>query len=239
MSSIDKVVIGEKLRKIRSSRGFTQTELANKLEVKQQTVQQIEGGKIFPTIEIMEKITNIFCISFEDLLLTGDSEMLRSSFPSTGGAGVVSADTEMPNHKQADDIAVTRVSLDFVGGSAHNFLEQQQYVEEVLYLPKNWGIQQGDFAVNTVGESMYPYIIQGDTLILREVKDNIQNLILNKAYAFATEDQLAVKIIKKSAENSQKNLSFHSYNETAYPAFDLPKSAIKHVFKIIKVFGSR
>ncbi len=200
------------------SNGYLNTTFQRKSDIGSEKLQTIVGK--FPDVN-------------PEWLLTGRGEMLRSSYPSTEGVGVVST------NKQADDIAVTRVSLDFVGGSAHNFLEQQQYVEEILYLPKNWGIQQGDFAVNTVGESMYPYIIQGDTLILREVKDNIQNLILNKAYAFATEDQLAVKIIKKSAENSQKNLSFHSYNETTYPAFDLPKSAIKHVFKIIKVFGSR
>ncbi|MGL4347370.1 MAG: helix-turn-helix domain-containing protein [Chitinophagaceae bacterium] len=66
---IDKVKIGENIRKIRHYQRISQTIFAEKLGVKYQTISQIEKGQIAPSIEILLKISSNFRISIESLLL--------------------------------------------------------------------------------------------------------------------------------------------------------------------------
>ena len=58
----------EKVRTIRKSKGLKQSDLADMLEVKRSTVGKWETGDNRPTLEVLERMADLFEISIDDLL---------------------------------------------------------------------------------------------------------------------------------------------------------------------------
>ncbi len=63
-----KLNFAENLRKLRRGRGFTQEELAEKLDVSFQTVSRWETGVVYPDIELLPVIADLFEIRVDELL---------------------------------------------------------------------------------------------------------------------------------------------------------------------------
>ena len=55
-----KELLGARIREIRKSRGMTQEQLAEIINVEQKHVSRIEVGKSYPTIDRLEKIAEAF-----------------------------------------------------------------------------------------------------------------------------------------------------------------------------------
>jgi putative transcriptional regulator len=55
------------LRHLREDKGWTQGELADRLEVSRQTVNAIETGKYDPSLPLAFKIANLFKAKIEDI----------------------------------------------------------------------------------------------------------------------------------------------------------------------------
>ena len=62
-----KILLGERIRELRKSRGFTQEQFAELIEVEQKHVSRIELGKSFPTIERLEKISLALNVTLRDI----------------------------------------------------------------------------------------------------------------------------------------------------------------------------
>jgi transcriptional regulator with XRE-family HTH domain len=60
--------IGEKLRVIRKSKGFTQEGLANDMDIDYSQINRMELGKVNFTISMLSKIANHLDIPLEELL---------------------------------------------------------------------------------------------------------------------------------------------------------------------------
>lgn len=60
--------IGKRLAEIRKNRNFKQTDLAEKLNVSQQVISNIERGVTTPDIEQLKKFADIYNISLDDLV---------------------------------------------------------------------------------------------------------------------------------------------------------------------------
>lgn len=58
-----------KLEEIRKENGYTQEELAEKLEVSRQTINSLEKGKYNPSIILAFKIAKFFNLSIEDIFI--------------------------------------------------------------------------------------------------------------------------------------------------------------------------
>ena len=65
---MDKIIIGKFIAEQRKQRGYTQKELAERLNVTDKAVSKWETGKGYPDIEILEKLSEIFCVSINDIL---------------------------------------------------------------------------------------------------------------------------------------------------------------------------
>jgi len=75
-----KELLGARIKEIRKSRGMTQEQLAEMIDVEQKHVSRIESGKNFPTIDRLEKIAatlNVPLMGFFDFLhLEEDDEVI-------------------------------------------------------------------------------------------------------------------------------------------------------------------
>jgi len=60
--------LGENLKKIRTKKNITQTELAETLKVDKSFVSNIENGKTNPTLATIVKIANAVGVSLDELL---------------------------------------------------------------------------------------------------------------------------------------------------------------------------
>ena len=59
------------LRRLRDGKGWTQGELADRLEVSRQTVNAIETEKYDPSLPLAFKIAALFKASIEDIFVPG------------------------------------------------------------------------------------------------------------------------------------------------------------------------
>ena len=61
-----------RLRVLRAERGWSQADLAERLEVSRQSVNAIETGKYDPSLPLAFKIARTFAASIEDIFASAD-----------------------------------------------------------------------------------------------------------------------------------------------------------------------
>ncbi len=66
MDSIRKL-LGDRIRKLRKSKGWSQEELANRAYINRSFMGEIERGEASATVDSLEKITNALEITLEEL----------------------------------------------------------------------------------------------------------------------------------------------------------------------------
>ena len=72
-------MLHEKIRRLRTAHGITQVELAHRLGVSKQSVSNWESNTIQPSIELMEKIADLFGVTTDYLLGREDLQVLDVS----------------------------------------------------------------------------------------------------------------------------------------------------------------
>ena len=61
--------MNNRLRELRDARGWSQGELAERLEVSRQTVNALETGKYDPSLPLAFRIARLFACRIEDVFL--------------------------------------------------------------------------------------------------------------------------------------------------------------------------
>lgn len=74
--------IGQELKDARVHSGLTQEVVAEKINVSRQTISNWENEKSYPDIISVIELSNLYCISLDDLL-KGDSKMIEHLEEST------------------------------------------------------------------------------------------------------------------------------------------------------------
>lgn len=67
-----KMIFSEKLQLLRKSKGFTQEELAERLDVSRQAVAKWESGQVYPDISNLIQISDLFNVSIDYLVRDQD-----------------------------------------------------------------------------------------------------------------------------------------------------------------------
>lgn len=62
------MIFSEKLQLIRKNKGLTQEELAEKLSVSRQAVAKWEAGQVYPEIDNLIQISNLFNVTVDYLV---------------------------------------------------------------------------------------------------------------------------------------------------------------------------
>ena len=61
-------MLGQRIYELRSHRGWSQVQLAQRLSITKQTVSNWENGNILPSIEMLIRLTQLFQVSADYLL---------------------------------------------------------------------------------------------------------------------------------------------------------------------------
>ncbi len=65
--------MNNRLRELRDARGWSQGELAERLEVSRQTINALETGKYDPSLPLAFRIARLFASRIEDIFLPDDA----------------------------------------------------------------------------------------------------------------------------------------------------------------------
>ncbi|GIO23983.1 helix-turn-helix domain-containing protein [Oceanobacillus sp. J11TS1] len=68
------MIFSERLKKEREKRGWSQTDLAEKIHVSRQSVSKWETDKNYPSIEVIIELSDLFGITIDEML-RGDKKM--------------------------------------------------------------------------------------------------------------------------------------------------------------------
>lgn len=60
--------LGERLAKVRKEKGFKQKDLADKLNVSQQVISNIERNATAPDIDFLMGVADLYCMSLDELI---------------------------------------------------------------------------------------------------------------------------------------------------------------------------
>ena len=133
-------MIGDNIRFLRKQAGYSQQQLAMKLNIKQASVSNWEAGKTLPDTKYLSKLMDIFNVSMDYLF------------------------SDEPR-RDLDSIRVIRNAVPILGSIAcGQKITPETEPDGYADLPE--GIS-ADFALRCKGDSMTPTLIDGDIVLIR------------------------------------------------------------------------
>lgn len=118
--------------------------------------------------------------------------------------------------------------VDFLLGFAEAYNDTPNVPSRYISVP---GYEKADFWCRTSGDSMKPFISNGDIIAMKEVNGWQDFLPMNEVYAIVTANDLrTVKVVRKGSDN--EHLTLHAYNEE-YEDQEIKKATIVKVYKVM------
>ena len=118
--------------------------------------------------------------------------------------------------------------VDFLLGFNEAYNDTTNVPSRYISVP---GYEKADFWCRTSGDSMKPFISNGDVIALREIQDWQSFLPMNEIYAIMTTNDLrTVKVVRRGSDDMHYTL--HAYNEE-YEDQEISKASITKVYKVM------
>ena len=94
--SVSNIQLAANLRRLRTDHGYTQTQIAERLNISRQAYSNYETGKRIPDLDILIRIADIYHVTLEELIMqpcSGAGIINQNSGPYYIGMEITSADT--------------------------------------------------------------------------------------------------------------------------------------------------
>lgn len=178
---------GNRLKEVRSSSGLTQTQFGEKFGLKHTQIRDIESGKQQVSIELAQRIENIFYID-PWWLLTGKGKMIEENEVETNisKSNLINISYFKDTYAAAGNGAINYDEASIVMALDKDFLKSKLGISSFNHL----------HIINSIGNSMYPTIKTGELLFVNPF-ENENNTIRDKdIYIISTPNGTLVKRIK-------------------------------------------
>ncbi len=205
---------GLNLKYLRKLRGWTQEEFANKLNIKRSLVGAYEEERAEPRIEVMEKLSDMFRISLDDLLRKDLSEVKGSYLARR-------RQQKMLSENNLIHFVPVKAAAGYLAGYADT-----EFIDELntFTLPMLAGGNYRAFEI--VGDSMLP--TPSGSIIVGEKVDDLDEAKNNQAYIVVSRNEgIVYKRLEKNARNKSKitlvsdNPSYKPYQVNAEDVLEL------------------
>lgn len=118
--------------------------------------------------------------------------------------------------------------VDFNLGFSEMYNDEPNVPSKYISVP---GYEKADFWCRTSGDSMKPFINNGDIIALKEIPDWQSFLPMNEVYAIMTTNDLrTVKVVRRGSDDM--HLTLHAYNDE-YEDQEISKATITKVYKLL------
>lgn len=74
----NKSKLGKRIKELRKNAGLTQEQVAERIDMEQNTISVIESGRNFPTLVTLEKIANVLNVKLSDFFVYDYFEDIES-----------------------------------------------------------------------------------------------------------------------------------------------------------------
>lgn len=64
----NKKLLGKRIKEIRKSKGLTQEQLSEMIDIETSSLSGIESGRFYPSLHVLEKIAQVFEVELIDFL---------------------------------------------------------------------------------------------------------------------------------------------------------------------------
>ena len=168
----------------------------------------------------LENILSVYPELSPSWLLTGEGEMLRSSFGEGSESKVCQQVTLDPT------VGTPFYDVDFFGSFTEIFNDQTVAPACYIIVP---GFEKANVWCNVTGHSMEPKISHGDIIALHEC--TIDDIQYGEIYAVVLDTIRTIKIIRRGS--SPDTLLYVPINKPAYEDQEFPTSRILKVFEVV------
>lgn len=199
------ITIGALERNIGASKGVLSRAIANDTDIQAKWLETIVEN--YPSYST-------------HWLLTGEGEMLRSSF-GEGSESKVSQQVTMD-----PTVGTPFYDVDFFGSFTEIFNDQTVAPACYIIVP---GFEKATVWCNVTGHSMEPKISHGDIIALHEC--TIDDIQYGEIYAVVLDTIRTIKIIRRGS--SPDTLLYVPINKPAYEDQEFPTSRILKVFEVV------
>lgn len=208
----------ERLESILKERGDTKNAFSIKVGINPSNFNRKMKGDIPFTSKDFAKISDAIGIN-RDWLEFGKGD--KGSFVRED------IDTKLSQNKTG--ISCTPFyDVDFALGFDAMYNDEPNVPSKYIAVP---GYEKADFWCRTSGDSMKPFISNGDIIALKEIQDWQSFLPMNEVYAIMTTNDLrTVKVVRKGSDDM--HFTLHAYNED-YEDQEINKATITKVFKVL------
>lgn len=161
-------MVTSNLRYLRKQAGYTQAQLAEKLDIKRSLVGAYEEGRAEPKLSTLVNIANLFGITLDDLITTdlATSPAKSNVAKSAGGKLRVLAITVDGDDKENIELVPLKASAGYLNGYS-----DPEFIEELPRFKLPMLGNSGTFrAFEISGDSMLP-ITSGTVIVGRYVED--------------------------------------------------------------------
>lgn len=118
--------------------------------------------------------------------------------------------------------------VDFALGFSEMYNDTPNVPSKYISVP---GYEKADFWCRASGDSMKPFISNGDIIAMKEIQDWQSFLPTNEVYGILTTNDLrTVKVVRKGSDDM--HFTLHAYNEE-YEDQEINKASITKVFKVL------
>lgn len=195
--------VNKNLKFLRTQKGLTQKQLAEKLGLKQAAIGAYEEERATPPLSSLLDITKIFNVNLDALVsqdLSKVSEKDRKAAPSKGKD--VLAITVDSNNKENVELVSQKASAGYLGG-----YQDPEFVKDLPkislpVLPRNKTYR----AFEIQGDSMLP--VQPGSIIFGEYVENVGDIKNGKLYILVTkQDGIVFKRVFNFADDEGKLLA--------------------------------
>lgn len=206
-------IVNQNLKYLRKLRGWTQAEMAAKLDIKRSLLGAYEEGRAEPRTHVLERISDIFRVTIDDLLRK-DLHSERDNY--------LQLRRQLKNaERQSIEFVPVKAAAGYMSG-----YNDQEFIEELntFTLPMLASGHYRAFEIN--GDSMLP-VESGSVIVGHKIEgwDDIRN---NQAYIVVTRSEgIVYKRVLKNNRNKEKvtlvsdNPQYESYSVSLGEVFEL------------------
>lgn len=182
---------GKNLRHLRTTRGWTQEEFANKLKIKRSLLGAYEEERAEPRIEVLEVIGGLFKLSLDDLLLKNLGDTKSSFLARRRAQKLASGVAEI-------QFVPVKAAAGYLAGYADpEFIDELNTFTLPMLAPGNYR------AFEIIGDSMLP--TPSGSVIVGERIESLEHVKSSNTYiVISKQEGIVYKRILKNARSKSK-----------------------------------
>ncbi|MGI6663919.1 MAG: LexA family protein [Christensenellaceae bacterium] len=193
-----------KLRELRKEKGMTMKELGAAFGMSESVISIYETGKRMPDVKTLQDFASYFGVSLNYLL--GETEEIENNSVQIPVLGIVPAG----------------VPIEAI----------QEFVDEYQDIPAAMARTGEYFGLKIKGDSMYPYYMEGDTVIVKKQSDVESG---DKAIVYVNGYDATCKIVQKTTSGIRLVPYNVAHPPKEYTFEEIEKLPVSIVGKVVEV----